>query len=415
MRRTYLVALFVLGLALMSGALVMAEDADHSAPNVVQGPGGSGPELLDFIINESPYTGWGTFPADRWNDFGGYLQSGAPHGATVRIFANDVALDGIATDEFDGTLPYGSIVVKENFMGTVDDPGEVAALTVMYKLQGFNVEGGEWFWLKAAGDGSAIDLEGAPEGCVNCHGQDGNADGLLRYAFGAEPVSYFGDPLPEANGAAIIDYVLNTSPYTGWDSFPDTDVDNFPGPLPSGAPHGNTVRIFANDRLLDALERDNFDGHLPYGSLVVKENWTGTVDAPGELAALTIMYKVQGYNPDGGDWYWIKASGDGSAIDLEGAPEGCINCHGQDDDWLLRFDVPEGMHDDMMGDDMGGAMGIDANAVIDRACTICHTRERVDNASKDADGWAATIDRMIDKGAPVSPDERRALIDFLAQ
>lgn len=68
----------MLGLALMSGALVMAADTDHPAPVAAQRPGSSGQELLDFILVESPYTEWGTFPADRWSDFGGYLERFGP-------------------------------------------------------------------------------------------------------------------------------------------------------------------------------------------------------------------------------------------------------------------------------------------------------------------------------------------------
>ncbi len=414
----YLAVLVVLGMALLTAGIVLANDTPLPAQTVAQdGPAADGQALLTYILEENPYTEWGTWNADRWSDFGGLLESSEPHGNTVRIYVNEVALEAAAADDFDGTLPYGSIIVKENWTGTVEEPGDLDALTVMYKVEGFNPDAGDWFWLKSAGDGSAIDAEGAVEGCISCHGQDGNADYLLRYAFGEEPATYYGEPLPEATGQAVLDYVLQTSDYTQWESWPDTETDDFPGPLPSGEPHGQTVRIFVNDRALDALHRDNFDGTLPYGSIVVKENWTGTVEEPGDLDALTIMYKVEGFNPDAGDWFWLKSAGDGSAIDAEGAVEGCINCHGQDADYLLRFDPADHAKTDgaMMGEE-GDAMesGIDADAVIDRACTVCHTRDRIDNASKDAAGWAATIDRMIGNGARISDAERQALIDYLA-
>ena len=45
-------------------------------------------------------------------------------------------------------------------MGTdPNEPGELTALTIMYKVDGFNAEANDWFWVKAAGDGSAIDAE----------------------------------------------------------------------------------------------------------------------------------------------------------------------------------------------------------------------------------------------------------------
>jgi hypothetical protein len=140
------------------------------------------------VLDASPYQEWGTWPTDEWNDFTQFLKSGEPHGNVVRIFVNDVALEAAAAEDFGGILPAGSIVLKENYMGAdPEDPGELAALTIMYKVEGFNPEANDWFWVEAAGDGSAIDLEGAVAGCIGCHSQPNNADYLLRYAFGEEP------------------------------------------------------------------------------------------------------------------------------------------------------------------------------------------------------------------------------------
>lgn len=426
----HLALMVVLGLALLSAALVMAEDSVPSSRTAAQDdgmPAADGAALLDYILMQNPYTTWGSWTPDRWSDFGGYLESGAPHGATVRIFVNDVAVEAAESEDFSGTLPYGTIVVKENFGGTVDEPGDVAALTVMYKVEGYNPAGGDWFWLKTPGDGSAIDAEGMVEGCIGCHSQEGNADYQLRYAFGEQPAAFYGMALPEADGAAIMDFLMNESPYTGWSSWATSDAnpEDYSGYLASAAPHGNTVRIFVNDRALTAVEREDFSGHLPPGTIVVKENYGGTVDEPGDLAALTIMYRVHGYNSEGGDWYWLKTSADGMTIDAEGQVEGCISCHGQEgnSDWLLRYQVPNyGMMDEMMGDDMGGdemggdTMGasLDGNALIDERCTSCHTRERIDSASKDRGGWEATVDRMIGYGTTLTADEREAVISFLA-
>ncbi|GIV80816.1 MAG: hypothetical protein KatS3mg051_0170 [Anaerolineae bacterium] len=418
--RTILAGITVLAAALLvSTAIVLADDAPLPAGiSAQQGPGATGAELLDYILNENPYTAWKSWTADRWNDYGGYLVGGSPHGATIRIFVNEVALAAVEAEDFDGVLPYGSIIVKENYMGTPDEPGDLAALTVMYKVEGFNPEGGDWFWLKAPGDGSAIDAEGAVEGCISCHAQEGNADYMLRYNFGEQPAVYYGEPLPEASGEALLDYVLNTSPYTEWGSWPANEADDFSGFLVGNEPHGATVRIFVNDRALNAIARDNFEGVLPPGSIVVKENYMGTVDAPGDLAALTIMYKVDGFNPEANDWFWLKAPGDGSAVDAAGAVEGCIVCHGQEgnSDYLLRYDLPAGMmgaEERMGSEEMGGAM-IDANALIDTRCTVCHTRDRIDRESEDAAGWAAIVDRMIGYGAQLSAEEREALIAYLS-
>ncbi len=201
-----IIALVALGLALMTTALVMAEEsAPASTAQGQEGPGPEGAAVMEYVLNTNPYTAWGSWPADRWSAFGGYLQSGAPHGESVRIFVNDVALEAAAAEDFDGTLPPGSLVVKENFGGMVEEPGDLAAITLMYKVDGYNPDANDWFWVKAQPDGT-IDAEGAPEGCVSCHAQEGNADYLLRYAFGEEPAATYVEPLPAADGAAIMDY-----------------------------------------------------------------------------------------------------------------------------------------------------------------------------------------------------------------
>jgi len=423
MRRipVYVMVIVVVGLALVSTALVMAEETSPTHSIIAQDgmPGADGAALLDYVLNQNPYTEWGSWTPDRWNDYGGYLESGAPHGNTVRIFVNDVALDAAAADDFDGTLPAGSIVVKENFGGTVDEPGDVAALTIMYKVEGFNPEAGDWFWVKAAGDGSAIDAEGAVEGCIGCHSQDGNADYLLRSAFGEEPASIFGEPLPEADGQAVVDYILNTNPYTEWGSWPTDDVntDDYSMVLASESVHGTSVRIFVNDRAQDAINSDHFHGTLPPGSMVVKESYEGAPDAPGDVVGLTVMYKVDGFNPDANDWYWVKAASDGSAVDAAGAVEGCIGCHSQEgnSDYLLRFDLSPYAKDMMMGDgDMMMEDQLDGNELVETRCTTCHTRDRIDNATKDRAGWEATVDRMIGYGAALNDAEREAMLEFLS-
>ncbi len=55
-------------------------------------------------------------------------------------------------------------------------------------------------------------------------------------------------------------------------------------------------------------------------------------------------------------------------------------------------------------------------AVVMRACRICHGAERIcaDIGKLDRAGWEKTVDRMIAGGANVAPGERAAVIDWLA-
>lgn len=149
-------------------------------------PEADGNAVMDYVLETNPYTEWGTWPSDQWNNFNVNLVSGAPHGNVVRIYVNSIALD--AADSFDGSLPEGSMIVKENYVGTdPDNPGELDAVTIMYKMEGYNPDAGNWFWVKAKPDGSQIDAEGAVDGCIGCHSQADNDDYVLRYGFGSEP------------------------------------------------------------------------------------------------------------------------------------------------------------------------------------------------------------------------------------
>ncbi len=51
--------------------------------------------------------------------------------------------------------------------------------------------------------------------------------------------------------------------------------------------------------------------------------------------------------------------------------------------------------------------------IVDK-CSGCHPSSRVFDASYDAEGWSDVIDRMIDKGADVSGEEKELMVDWLA-
>ncbi|MCK5511788.1 MAG: cytochrome P460 family protein, partial [Thermodesulfovibrionia bacterium] len=57
-------------------------------------------------------------------------------------------------------------------------------------------------------------------------------------------------------------------------------------------------------------------------SIIVKENY-----APNKkLIAITVMYKVRGYNPKMGDWFWVKYDANFDIL-AEGKIKDCLNCH----------------------------------------------------------------------------------------
>jgi cytochrome c5 len=58
---------------------------------------------------------------------------------------------------------------------------------------------------------------------------------------------------------------------------------------------------------------------------------------------------------------------------------------------------------------------LDGKALLESRCTACHALDRVIAARKSAADWTITVNRMVAKGAQVTPDEAQAIIDYLAK
>ncbi len=85
-------------------------------------------------------------------------------------------------------------------------------------------------------------------------------------------------------------------------------------------PHGMLLTTYLNGMALDAIT--NKAGTMPVGAVVVKENYM----PDSTLAAITIMYKAAGYNPQFGDWFFVKRLADGT-VEASGRVTGCQTCH----------------------------------------------------------------------------------------
>ena len=118
--------------------------------------------------------------------------------------------------------------------------------------------------------------------------------------------------MPGADAQALWTYFTQQSPYQKWGQWPD-----FAGRQAGKSPHGEFVAVYVNQPALEATSPP-----LPAGSLIVKDGF----DAAGKLTSITVMYKVPGYNPQGGDWFWARYSPQGQAGPV-GQPKGCVGCH----------------------------------------------------------------------------------------
>ncbi len=163
------ISLTVLVVALTIPYLVFGQNGtkEHEATG--------GPTKPEIMASEL----WNKMQADNyqktwkmWPGRAAYYKGTKPHGALLTTYLNKEAYEAVKTKVKE--LPYGSIIIKENYM-----PDKMlGAITVMQKVEGFNPDADDWFWVKFAPDGKPITMEkngmtmtlaGKVPGCIGCH------------------------------------------------------------------------------------------------------------------------------------------------------------------------------------------------------------------------------------------------------
>jgi len=139
---------------LACGATEKDSDADLEIAEEVK------TDIEDFETNYLQPAGWE----------GVVVSEDGTHGDYVSIWADELAMTAIA----EGTeFPDGATIVK---CGYADESGEGdCALTAMRKIEGYDSDNGDWFWISFDGDGE-VNNYGSVSGCVSCHSVDSNGD-----------------------------------------------------------------------------------------------------------------------------------------------------------------------------------------------------------------------------------------------
>ena len=135
----------------------------------------------------------------------------------------------------------------------------------------------------------------------------------------------------EPDGAHLYTYITEDNNYINWNIWPGK------GKLDNGtAPHGALITVYISDDAYASIEHEQ--GVMGDGSIIVKENY----NLEEELQAITVMYKVENYDPDNNDWFWVKYLSNGT-VESEGKVEGCIGCHESksDNDYLFTGLITE--------------------------------------------------------------------------
>lgn len=61
------------------------------------------------------------------------------------------------------------------------------------------------------------------------------------------------------------------------------------------------------------------------------------------------------------------------------------------------------------------APAISGTDLLEKRCSVCHPSSRPKGAKKSPDQWEATVSRMMGKGAKLSGDEKKVLVEYLSK
>lgn len=134
--------------------------------------------------------------------------------------------------------------------------------------------------------------------------------------------------IPGPDAAKLNTYMVRDDPYKTWQLWPGK------GKLYKGTePHGALLTTFVNKNAYFAIKHKKV---MEDGSIIAKENY----NADRKFVALTVMYKIKGYNPSAGDWFWAKYNPDGT-VAAQGRVKACIDCHSakKDNDYIFTGEV----------------------------------------------------------------------------
>ncbi len=144
-----------------------------------------------------------------------------------------------------------------------------------------------------------------------------------------------GQASPDAE--SLWTHITQTDPYRNWKPHPAKGKEGLyaaveRGPVPAKNPHGGYMRLFVNETALKEAQRSEA-GPMPDGAILIMEDYARDRQT---LIAITGMYKVSGFAPEQGDWFWASYSPDGKVKEA-GKVQSCIDCHKarKYNDWIF--------------------------------------------------------------------------------
>lgn len=147
--------------------------------------------------------------------------------------------------------------------------------------------------------------------------------GLLVSSLAITACKSLGTPEDQSEAVSLWS---DMSGYQSWGHF-----DGFEGIIPGKSPHGKFVRTFMNEVGM----RDQ--SQPGYGTIIVKENFSK--DDADSLQGITVMQRIEGYDPENEDWFWARYTPSGEQTHSGKVPF-CADCHfdAGDDDYIFFND-----------------------------------------------------------------------------
>lgn len=324
-------------------------------------------KLWEKIQKESYRQNWKMWPGKE-----AFYPGKEPHGTLLITYVNDIAYDAIVNKK--ERMPPEAIIIKENYTQNKD----LASITAIQKIEGFNPDANDWYWVQFGPGGEVMTIEeygqttrlaGKIDECINCHSEQSSNDYLFTGSSGGtmfETKKTKAEETEEdeedeedkeaeeaheeaANEKEIAEGIwskIQIENYReNWKMWPGKEAFS-----PGEEPHGALSTTYLNDTAYDALE--NKEKQLPHGSILVKEDYTPAK----ELTAITVMKKIEEYNPEANDWYWVqyRMNGEvatkkknGKIMILAGKVSDCSDCHARrnNNDYIftstLGEEIPE--------------------------------------------------------------------------
>lgn len=163
--------------------------------------------------------------------------------------------------------------------------------------------------------------------------------GIMGALLSAWAVLALAAPPSQPDAEALWRHINQQDNFRNWGTWQDFDTK-----AKSFMPYGFYRRIYVN-----ATARQAKGNPLPAGSILVWEGYgmdDNTYAPTDQVVAYGVMYKLPGFNPQAGDWFWVHYSGTGKVME-SGPVNKCIDCHdtARDNDWVLDHKLAQGHPD----------------------------------------------------------------------